>query len=493
VGSEYVGPLPDPSLYQDQPIPIHNRITVPLAEAQSPQQQQYANGYPPYPSAHPGYPEYPTYPRDSSHRPYYDAVPYGYDPTPAQPRRDRYLLAMAIVSFVASILSLLAGLVSMIFLILIIVLPTTSTMPVSLLFGGIVQFVALTLAFLLGGGFGLYHSIRSLFLKRPSADFKLPWFWIFLLLYLGVILIASILRSERQAVANTPLAVALIILAGSLPAIAVLALGVRRVHFPRSAPWSTSWRRFSMAIISGTTLAIVIAGAIELGLVIFVSLVLKVRGFSITNLDQPLPQDTRAVGLVLIVVSVIAPLVEEAVKPLAVVVMIGRMRSAAEAFVLGLACGIGFDLVETSGYIAMGYRDWSYVALQRSSAGLLHGFGAGMVALGWYYLTHGKSNRHRIVLGLGCWAYALLQHAIWNGSSFLQILPAPIGPFLSGNVPLGPYSFPAFLLVLIAESFLMLAFFVYVTGKLRGQSTDTPALPQETGSEVQEAQVPTHV
>jgi hypothetical protein len=152
------------------------------------------------------------------------------------------------------------------------------------------------------------------------------------------------------------------------------------------------------------------------------------------------------------------------------------MGSAAEAFVLGLACGIGFDLVETSGYIAMGYRDWFDVALQRSSAGLLHGFGAGMVALGWYYLTHRGSHRHRMVLGFGCWVYAVLQHAVWNGSSFLQILPAPIGPLLSGNVPLGPYSFPVFLLVLVTESLLMLAFFVHVTEKLRGQGAGTPAL-----------------
>jgi hypothetical protein len=217
---------------------------------------------------------------------------------------------MAIISFVGSILVLLAGCVSLVLLILMTVLPNTRTLPANLLFGSIVQFVALTLAFLLGGGVGLYHSIRSLFLKKSSTGLKLPWFWVFLLLYAGVLIIEGTLRSERQAVANTPLAVVLIILAGLLPAIAVLALGVRHVHFPRNAPWSTSWRRFSLAIISGTTLAIVIAGALELALVMFASLVLKVRGFSITNLDQPLSQDIRTVGFVLIIVSVIAPLVE---------------------------------------------------------------------------------------------------------------------------------------------------------------------------------------
>ena len=76
--------------------------------------------------------------------------------------------------------------------------------------------------------------------------------------------------------------------------------------------------------------------------------------------------------------------------------MIGRLRSAAEAFILGFACGIGFDLIETSGYISLGdSRPWVDTALERSTAGLLHGFGAGMVALGCYYLTHRHSINNR--------------------------------------------------------------------------------------------------
>ncbi len=39
-----------------------------------------------------------------------------------------------------------------------------------------------------GGSFGLYHSIRSL-AKKPSAAFSLPWFWIFLVLYVVVAII----------------------------------------------------------------------------------------------------------------------------------------------------------------------------------------------------------------------------------------------------------------------------------------------------------------
>jgi hypothetical protein len=188
-----------------------------------------------------------------------------------------------------------------------------------------------------------------------------------------------------------------------------------------------------------------------------------------------------------IVVSVIAPLVEEFVKPLAVVVMMGRIRSAAEAFVLGLAAGIGFDLIETVGYISMGYRNWLNVALERSAAGLLHGFGAGMVTLGWYYVTHSKEGRHRFLLGLGCWVYAILQHALWNGSFGLQLLPAPVGPYLdTGTITIGAVSVPSFTLVYVIESALMLIFFLYVTGKLRGKKPSEAATPS-TPSQRQEA------
>ena len=57
----------------------------------------------------------------------------------------------------------------------------------------------------------------------------------------------------------------------------------------------------------------------------------------------------------------------------------------------GLAGGIGFDMFETVGYIGQGQADWIYVAIERVGAGLLHGVGAGMSALGWYYLIAARA------------------------------------------------------------------------------------------------------
>lgn len=458
-----------------------------------------APGYPPYPPfagyppQSPGYPPYPGYPSYQGYTspppgynpqaaPAYGAMYNGYPPyayhypwQPPQPKRDGYLFAVAISSVVGSVLVVLAGIGCLGLLALLAVVPHT-TVSQDQYFASIMLFASLALAGIVGGGFALYHSIRSAFLQRPSADFSLPQFWIFVLLYLAVIGVAYLLQTQGLAVAFLPLTGVLIALAGIFPALAVLALGVRRLHFPRTARWPTSWRRFTLALVSGATLSVGLAAALELAF-----MVLLVRGQPVNPLlcvDQPNIsnsncQNPAIYNIILILVALVAPLIEETVKPLAVVVLIGRVRSAAEAFVLGLACGIGFDLIETTGYISSGYQDWLNVALIRTGSGLLHGFGAAMVALGWYYLTH--PGKHRALKVQGCWLYAVAQHALWNGSWGLMLLPAPVGSFFNSNATIGSVQLPYYEIVNIVEAVLMLVFFIYMTGRLR--TTEPPAAP----------------
>lgn len=473
-----------------------NQGTMPPPQGTPPQQQQPANGYGARPagpngynygnySQAPSYPApygygYPSYPNYQGYYPY--GYPYPYAWQPAKPKRDGYLLGMAIVSLIGGGLVLLGGLACLLILLVFAFVPNSNSIGASGLLSGEVLFTALAIAGTIGGSYSVYHSIRSL-LRKPSAEFKLPWFWLFLVGYLLLIAIGAVLLVNGQSVANIPLTIVLIALAGILPALTILALGVRRLHFPRTMHWPTTWRRFTLAIVSGATLAIILASVFELILTAVAVTSLGVNGFSLDNPNQPIPHDPRAIAVLFIILSVIAPLVEEAVKPLAVVILIGRVRSALEAFVLGLAGGIGFDLIETSGYISQGYRDWLDVAIQRSSAGLLHGLGAAMVALGWYFLTHPKESKHRFLLALGCWGYAVLQHAIWNGSFVLQLLPAPVGPYLdTGTITIGSFSAPSFILVYIVETILMLIFFFFVTGKLRKRQP-----PQEKVTAKEEA------
>ena len=476
----YYRPVPSPASMPQQPPVQQSKDAYPAPQYQGNGAYPYG-GYGRYPAA--SYPPYPYAPYPP-YQGYYGYSPYGYSyPYPMQPptpKRDGYQLGVSIAAFVSAILVFLAGLVCVLLLLLLSVAPTPSTSQDQLL-SATATFSAFALAGIVGGGFCLYHSVRALFLNRPSAQFKLPWFWIFLALYIGLLLIASLLNYNGLSTSNVPATLFLIALAGLLPALTVLALALRRIHYPREAKWPTTWRRFSLAIVSGATIAVVLAAIFEL---ILTAIAIQQSGITsslIDNPNLPIPHDPKTIALLLVVVSLIAPVVEEAVKPLAVVVLIGRVQSAAEAFILGLACGIGFDLIETSGYISMGNQDWVSVAIERSSAGLLHGFGAGMVALGWYLITHPKSAQRNVLLAFGCWGYAILQHATWNGSFLFQLLPSPIGPYLdSGTIPLGSITMPASIIVYLIETVLMLLFFLYVTGKLRGKQPPLNPSPEES-------------
>jgi RsiW-degrading membrane proteinase PrsW (M82 family) len=352
-------------------------------------------------------------------------------------------------------------------------IPNQSQLPQYELFGAEVLFTAFALFGIIGGIAGLYHSIRSVFMNRPSRHIYLPPFWIFVILYAAVIAIAFVLYSQGQAISNPPLDTTLILLSGLTPALAILALGERRLRTREEKRWPTSWRRFIVALISGGTLAIVLAAVLELALI---SALARGTGVAanlcLSNPNDPSCTNPNTYGILLVTLAIVAPLVEEMVKPLAVIILIGRVRSAIEAFALGLACGIGFDLIETSGYIAFGYQNWMATALSRTGTGLLHGFGAAMVALGWYYLSH-PGNQHTLK-AVGCWLYAIAQHAIWNGSWGLALLPGQLGQFFANlQLTIGPVTLDYYELALIIEAILILAFFLYMTGRLRRQAPST--------------------
>ncbi|HEU0000996.1 MAG TPA: PrsW family glutamic-type intramembrane protease [Ktedonobacteraceae bacterium] len=444
--------FPPPGAGGTPPVPGYPNFAVP-----SPSYQGYASGPPSYVP----YGVYHNYPQPGAY-----PSPYAYYPPP-QPKRDGYLLGVGIAAFIGSILVLLGGLFSL-FMLLFVQTMRISSITSAQSFTATVLFAAFALIGLIGGGYSLYHCIRSVFLQKPSSGFALPTFWLFVALYAALIAGGIALHNAGQDQSDLTLLAILILLAGFFPAMAVMALGNRRLRFPKVAAWPTSWRRFVLAIVSGATMGILVAGALELALQAAL-----VHGQNIdpllclTNPTAPGCQSTNVYNLLFITVAVIAPIVEETVKPLAVIILIGRMRSAAEAFVLGLACGIGFDLIETSGYIASSPADWVSTALLRSGAGLLHGLGAAMVALGWYYLTHPGKNR--VPKAIGCWLYAVLQHALWNGSAFLTLLPGSAGDFFSRPLTIGSVTLPYFELVNVGEAIVILLFFLYITYRIRGK------------------------
>src|SRR6266702_3787173 len=379
-------------------------------------------------------------------------------------------------SLLASTLTFLGGLASVVILALFLIgtsiNSSSRTIHPDQYLSALLTFTAFAIAGIFGGGFSIYHSIRALLRKR-SANFALPWFWVFLILYLIVVGIGYALYANKQEVASPALTVFLIILAAIFPAFALTALGVRRLRFPE---WTTTWRRFTLALTSGATLGIGLALILELCF-----LFLLVRGPDAANFQKCINNPNQSgcgsfttFNLIFLIVAVVGPIVEETVKPLAVAFYIGRMRSASEAFVLGMAAGIGFAMVETVGYIGSGYHDWLAVALERTGAGLLPGFGAAMVALGWYYLVHAKERR--LLKAFGCWAYAVFQHFVWNATAVLSLLPGPAGSTLnSWHLNLGFVTLPFVEILNIIEAILIFVFFIYMTGRLRRRVPPPPA------------------
>ena len=432
-----------------------------------PPYQQQGYTYPAYQGYAPLYQSYRGYPGYNGYGPYAWPAP--------RPKQDGYRLAVIIISIVGSVLAIFGGLGSILFLLLFIIGSAASLtghlITGAQYFSALLTFIAFAIAGVVGGGFSLYHSIRGILNKR-SASFKLPWFWIFLILYAFVLGTGFALQANGQEVAFPALISFLIILAAIFPALALLALAVRRLHRPE---WATTWRRFTLALTSGATLGIGLALSLELALVFLV-----VRGTNATNALQCIENPTSpdcgtfaAFDLIFIIVAIIGPIVEETVKPLGVALYIGRIRGPAEAFLLGMASGIGFALVETVGYIGSGYHDWLAVAIERTDAGLVHGVGAGMVTLGWYYLTHAKS--HRFLKAFGCWFYAVLQHFVLNGTAVLGLLPGPAGTTInSWELNLGFITLPSIEILNTIEAILILLFFFYITGILRKKSPSSP-------------------
>ncbi|MCK7530785.1 MAG: PrsW family glutamic-type intramembrane protease [Marinilabiliales bacterium] len=88
-------------------------------------------------------------------------------------------------------------------------------------------------------------------------------------------------------------------------------------------------------------------------------------------LVNALSDKAGVVILVAIFFSVLIPLMEELIKPLAVWLLAGRLDSAAQGFAFGALGGAGFGLIETlnvSGQIT----EWGLLLFTRIGTGLLH-------------------------------------------------------------------------------------------------------------------------
>ncbi|HEX9070196.1 MAG TPA: PrsW family intramembrane metalloprotease [Ktedonobacterales bacterium] len=437
---------------QGAPVPMR------ASTAQGPQPPGPPPGYPAYP-----YPQYPPNPYAQ-----YPQSPYPYYPPYAQPyqrpKRAKGEIYALVVSWIVTVLGGISALLGTL-VVLIGVLALTNSPDSLATVGAVFDF---GLVPVVGGILALIVGIRGI-LRRQSPVFALPSWWLFLGLAILAITAGVVLWNINPSPGLSYAVMPLVVLSGALPALALFALASSRLASPATQ------RHIGVSMLYGMTLAPLLAIILEVVAAVLIVVVLRSLGHDVSNtvLNNSFNfQDPVQLVAALLEISVTAAVVEELVKPLGALLIMPRLRTKSEAFLVGMAAGIGFNIVETVGYITGGQADWISIAIERVDAGLLHGVGAGMGALGFWYLINGKGESHRWLKGLGALAYAIAQHAINNGGAVLiSALPAPLSTLLNQTLLLGRLPVQAADFVFFAYGGLILVVFLIVTSRLRRSQT----------------------
>jgi len=133
------------------------------------------------------------------------------------------------------------------------------------------------------------------------------------------------------------------------------------------------------------------------------------------------------VVLVLAIVSIPVPLIEEAFKTIGIGLLGRRLRPGpATGFLWGAASGAGFALVENllNGAAAAG-SGWAPAVLARLAATVMHCFTGAIVGWGWTQLW----VRRRPLVLFGSYLFAVVIHSLWNivgGSAALLAIAAEV-------------------------------------------------------------------
>lgn len=257
---------------------------------------------------------------------------------------------------------------------------------------------------------------------QPSGPFRLPGVaWI-----AGGALVATGLGQIMLATHTYDFFWLVFVLAAAFPPLTALALASQRLGAV------TTWRRIVAGLLAGSLLspaiALFLTGIVT---VLAILLVLPLRELVDRVVASPgLEKLFFSPMLVLILVesAVVAPIVEEAAKPIAVILLAKRLRRPAEAFLVGMAGGLGFAIVENMLYASSGDTEWAHIVALRAIGGAIHPLNAGLVALGWYGVRNGQPGARGKLLGF--YGLAVGIHALWNGG--LWILYSDLGAYLLG-------------------------------------------------------------
>jgi RsiW-degrading membrane proteinase PrsW (M82 family) len=286
------------------------------------------------------------------------------------------------------------------------------------------------------GGTMLFQGERAL-AGKPSRRLRLPPLW-------GVIggfvlaLVTGLGLWQVKGVGPL-LAPWFIVAAATLPPLAAIVWAVE------NRPGWLTWRRMGVAFSAGATVSVLLAILLEILAPFTVVWLLLDLGEPVLNAFERLVEllaggkVARALTssgflLALFQLALVAPLVEEFVKPLVVLPLLRGLESRREAFLLGAAAGAGFAALENVLYALFGGEYWGGILAVRALGAAVHPLGAGLTALAWHAVLSRKPGAGRG--WLGGFGLAVGQHALWNGGLALWLA-------LSGAAFFGPESWEA--------------------------------------------------
>jgi len=305
---------------------------------------------------------------------------------------------------------------------------------------GLVVFLTVTLG---GGVLTVYQGLQALS-KRPSPSrpLRLPPLWAVgggfaLALAIGL----GLQRVEVCAPLLFPLC--LMVAAVAPPLAAVVWMLDRR-------PGTLTWRRAGVAFVSGATVSVILAIILEVllpGIVLLLVLDLAepvVDGLgklfdALAGREVARVLTSPGFLFALVELAVVAPLVEETVKPLVTLPLLRHLERPRDALLLGAAAGAGFAVLENVLYATAGLRIWAGILAVRALGAAVHPLGTGLVTLSWHGLlrsrpdTRSEDGRKIGRRWLSAYGLAVGIHALWNGGSALLLALA--GAQFFGEMP----------------------------------------------------------
>jgi RsiW-degrading membrane proteinase PrsW (M82 family) len=281
----------------------------------------------------------------------------------------------------------------------------------------------------LGGGLVLLLQGQRSLRDRPSGPLRLPRLRVLVVAFVLVLLAGEALRQglgDPGMLFFPPFFVA----AAALPPLAAYVWAS-----PDSAVHHLTWRQFTVAFLLGATISVILAIWLEVNVAMpFVVLVVQaleltrdlwealLRGLGGGEVTEMVTSPDFVAAALQVTFS--APIVEEFTKPLVTLPLIRRAGGPRQAFFIGAAAGVGFAVLENVFYSVVEIPFWSEIVLLRMMSAALHPLGAGLVALGWYYLLRVPVGDRTVAQRqLRAWlprfVLAVVLHMIWNGGSTL--------------------------------------------------------------------------